>query len=117
MNISNLPAEIIDIIAKYTGGIKWRNGRYMRQILASDPRYEILQTIPQKKYINTFSHLPPDTRRFYVMITLSVHEGLRISLEVSGFLAGSDIVNYVMYAVDYYQTPLNIRTYYFTRPR
>jgi hypothetical protein len=42
----NLPNELIHIILLYDGKIKYRNGKYMNQILRHDTRYKILQTIP-----------------------------------------------------------------------
>lgn len=45
--MKNLPPEILKIICEYAD-VKCRNGRYMTQISATDPRRAILKTIPQK---------------------------------------------------------------------
>ena len=42
-----LPKEVINIIFEYTGIIKYRNGKYMNQILNNEVRYHILTTIPK----------------------------------------------------------------------
>lgn len=49
-----LPREIINIILEYTGVIKYRNGKYMNQILRDDIRYHMIKTI--SKPIE--SHIP-----------------------------------------------------------
>lgn len=47
MPFSKLPIEIIYHILRYTGIIKYRNGKYIYQILEGDKRYELLKTIPR----------------------------------------------------------------------
>jgi hypothetical protein len=47
--IKSLPVEINNRIREYTGEIKLRNGKYMRQIPKEDARYDLLRTIPPKK--------------------------------------------------------------------
>ena len=50
-----LPIEIIHHILTYDGTIlRERNGKYMKQIVKSDKRYDILKTIPIKHVI--FNH-------------------------------------------------------------
>ena len=46
MNI--FPPEINNLIHEFTGKIKWRNGKYMKQIPLDDDRYAILDAIPKK---------------------------------------------------------------------
>jgi hypothetical protein len=48
-SLLTLPSDIVKEIADYTGIVKIRNGKYMTQIAKTDPRYDILKTIPQKK--------------------------------------------------------------------
>jgi hypothetical protein len=43
----NLPKELIHIILLYDGKIKYRNGKYINQILRDDKRYHIFKTIPK----------------------------------------------------------------------
>ena len=50
-----LPIELIPIILSYDGTIiKQRNGKYMKQIVKSDKRYDIFKTNPIKHLI--FNH-------------------------------------------------------------
>ena len=44
--MKNLPQEILDIICEYAD-VKCRNGRYMNQIAATDPRRDLLKNIPR----------------------------------------------------------------------
>ena len=54
--INKLPLEIVDLFRGYKGGLKLRNGKYMRQIPKNDPRYEIFNNtllfIVSKEHIN-----------------------------------------------------------------
>lgn len=40
--LSNLPQDIINNILSYNENVKYRNGKYMFQILKDDKRYKIL---------------------------------------------------------------------------
>jgi hypothetical protein len=53
INFANLPPELIKQVLEYAGIIKDRNGKYMNQILKTDPRYVVLSKIP-KLQINNF---------------------------------------------------------------
>ena len=44
-----LPLDIIHHIIKYDGRIKYRNGKYINQIMHDDYRYKMLQSIPKIK--------------------------------------------------------------------
>ena len=44
----DLPNEMLDRILEYSGHVKCRNGKYMKQIPKDDFRYELLLTIPIK---------------------------------------------------------------------
>lgn len=49
-----LPKELVNIILEYNGSIKYRNGKYMNKISHNDSRYNLLLTIPQKKYVSCY---------------------------------------------------------------
>ena len=59
MLFSYLPTDVVHHILKYTGKIKYRNGKYMNQIVTDDNRYKILQTIPI---------IQPDNSIWYMML-------------------------------------------------
>ena len=44
-----LPIELVRIIMEFEGTLVVRNGKYMNRIHKSDPRYNILLTIPKPK--------------------------------------------------------------------
>ena len=46
----NLPKELIHIILSYDGKIKYRNGKYINQILREDERYHIFKIIPKPRF-------------------------------------------------------------------
>jgi hypothetical protein len=48
-NINNIPKELIDIILKYDGRIKYRKGIYVDVIHRNDFRYSLLHQIIFKK--------------------------------------------------------------------
>jgi hypothetical protein len=45
-----LPDSLIDCILSYDNTLKKRNGLYMNQISKTDPRYNILLSIPKPYY-------------------------------------------------------------------
>ena len=47
----DLPVEIIDKILSYNGTIKYRNGKFMNQIVKTDERYHILLTTIPKYFL------------------------------------------------------------------
>ena len=47
-----IPNEILNHILSYNGTIKQRNGKYMNQMLKTDPRYELLTNIPKVRLIS-----------------------------------------------------------------
>ncbi len=42
-----LPMEVIQIIIKYDGKIKYRNGVFVNQIMKNDHRYKLLLNVPR----------------------------------------------------------------------
>jgi hypothetical protein len=88
--MNRLPVEIVRIILQYDGRIKYRNGKYVNQIVPDDDRYKMLLQIPIiisndewlmtthknnffiYKYISVYSYEEPltkiiidDTSRYY----------------------------------------------------
>jgi hypothetical protein len=72
-----IPRDIIYLIIEYDGRFKKRNGVYMTQIPTSDVRYNILRTIPRKKFhkfcyyeikisyrYETYVHFP--SKKYYI---------------------------------------------------
>ena len=64
--MKNLPQEILGIICEYAD-VKCRNGRYMNQIAATDPRRDLLKKIPRIKEIINNNNLQ---KNYYVNLTL-----------------------------------------------
>ena len=54
--MKNLPQEILDIICEYAD-VKCRNGCYMNQIAATDPRRNLLRKIPRIKEVKNNTNL------------------------------------------------------------
>lgn len=48
-----LPNEIIDLIIKFDGRMKCRNGVYMNQIDKKDERYQLLRSMARKEFYET----------------------------------------------------------------
>jgi hypothetical protein len=57
-----LPADLIPIIKEYTGEIRIRNGRPMKQFKQNDRRYAMLQRIPKIRQLNTATKLECEKR-------------------------------------------------------
>ena len=66
--MKNLPQEIIDIIWEYAN-VKCRNGIYMSQIAATDPRYSVLKTI---KPIQQFKNINNNYFKYYRVILKNI---------------------------------------------
>lgn len=100
-SLLTLPSDIVKEIADYTGIVKIRNGKYMTQIAKTDPRYDILKTIPQKKI---FPKTP--MRNFISTVILSGGFSFQCShciyLDVSGIsYNGEDYIDYSVYVINY----------------
>jgi len=98
----DLPPEIVREIADYTGVVKMRNGKYMTRIAKTDPRYDILTTIPKKNFIYYEAPIKEDSQ-FLSTVTLRGGPGShRIYLDVSGmYYKGEEYINYNLYVVDF----------------
>jgi hypothetical protein len=57
-----LPADLIPIIKEYTGEIRIRNGRPMKQFKSNDRRYSMLRRIPKIRQLNTATNLEYEKR-------------------------------------------------------
>jgi hypothetical protein len=44
---SRLPSDLIPVLKLFTGEIRERNGKYMRQISRRDSRYKLLRKLPK----------------------------------------------------------------------
>ena len=51
---TKLPDDIIFLILSFDNTLKFRNGKWMNQILEKDPRKEMLKKIPKSIYIPNF---------------------------------------------------------------
>ena len=68
--LPNLPEEIVNHILSYTGIIKERNGKYMRQIPKTDKRYKLLRKIPRKFIVSRYGlyHILTVNKRLNIII-------------------------------------------------
>ena len=57
-----LPADLIPVVQEFTGEIRVRNGKSMRQIKANDRRYEMLRRSPKIKQLGTSINLEFEKR-------------------------------------------------------
>lgn len=82
-----LPTELIHLILEYAGVIKWRNGKYMKQLLDVNAKYALLSERMMFDQNRKYYRI---TRRSFVNIPITHTEksiyyfatdrGLRISL-------------------------------------
>jgi hypothetical protein len=74
-----LPEEIVNHILSYTGIIKERNGKYMRQISKTDKRYKLLGKI-QRTFVrtcyNTYYMLTVN-KRLTIMVWENLYERVK----------------------------------------
>ena len=64
MKVPYIPKELLHIILKYDGRIKYRNGKYINIIDKNDERYNIVKLLISKK-IEIFRTLIIDGSEFY----------------------------------------------------
>ena len=62
--------DILDLIFKYYGRLKKRNGVYMNQISRQDERYKLLHSIPRKEFFGSSLH----SRREFMINNTNINE-------------------------------------------
>jgi hypothetical protein len=83
---SKLPDVLIHIILAYTGKVSYRCGRYINRLCKNDERYQLLQTIPQKDYNESYNSysveldIPGDIQKYFYLCSDVFHFSNRIYL-------------------------------------
>jgi hypothetical protein len=95
-----LPIEIVQYILTYEGTIlKERNGKYMKQIVKTDERYELLTQIPIKQVI--FNH----NMGTYVRVRFTANKFAMTMTEYSNHL------NMIIYILLKHRSPISETRY------
>ena len=99
---AHLPNGIIHSIIEYSGiVIKISNGKRMFQIPKTDPRYELLRTIPEKRIIFYYDPVI-ENQQFSTYVTLHINDRKLVLIDVSGmYFNGEEHINYNWYFVNY----------------
>ena len=75
MNFQYIPKELLHIILKYDGKIKYRNGTYVNIIHKNDERYNIIKPIISKK-IKIIKKIHIHESGFYFEFAFDIDNGI-----------------------------------------
>jgi len=107
MKVPYIPDELLDIILKYDGRIKYKNGKFINIIHKNDERYNILKPIISKK-IKIMETTELCDSGFYLQFCFNIYKSVGLTYDYN--FSYKDEFE-ICYCDCRYQGIIQIRTY------